>query len=511
MSHRQENGGHVPRAIDDRRVGIAAGVPGYGSTAPFEPRVAPPEYPFDRAPGVADDNPAYAGVRLALAACGLDRLRLDSPEWNPLGALIEPGQTVLIKPNLVRDFRETKTGDGDCLITHGAVLRAVIDYAYSALQGRGRLLIADAPQNDADFAGVSRVAALRELQAFYRHAAGFAVEVIDLRPECADKIDGVIVGHRRLAGDPAGYCRVDLARHSAFAAVGDSCHRLYGSEYDTAELRRAHLHGEHAYLVSQSVLDADVVLNVPKLKTHKKCGLTACLKNLVGINGNKNLLPHYRIGDALSGGDEFARNGLTQRVERQVMQQFRRWFPLLGPARQRLAGPIKAVGKRLFGDTNSGTIRSGNWHGNDTVWRMVLDLNRILHYARRDGTLSEQPVRRVFNIVDAIIAGEGDGPLNADPHAAGLVVAGANGAAVDRVCATLMGFDPDRLPLVARPFDQHRLPLATFAAGEIEVYSGLVDAGAFGRGWPARERSFVPHFGWRGHIEAHATEGEVAA
>ena len=30
-----------------------------------------------------------------------------------------------------------------------------------------------------------------------------------------------------------------------------------------------------------------LVVNVPKLKVHKKAGITCCLKNLIGINGNK--------------------------------------------------------------------------------------------------------------------------------------------------------------------------------------------------------------------------------
>ena len=35
---------------------------------------------------------------------------------------------------------------------------------------------------------------------------------------------------------------------------------------------------------------------MPKLKTHKKCGVTISLKNLVGLNTNKNLLPHHSLG-----------------------------------------------------------------------------------------------------------------------------------------------------------------------------------------------------------------------
>ena len=54
--------------------------------------------------------------------------------------------------------------------------------------------------------------------------------------------------------------------------------------------------GRHRYLVARELIEADVVFNVPKLKTHKKAGVTGALKNLVGINGHKAYLPHHRKG-----------------------------------------------------------------------------------------------------------------------------------------------------------------------------------------------------------------------
>ena len=50
-------------------------------------------------------------------------------------------------------------------------------------------------------------------------------------------------------------------------------------------------------------LEADVIINLPKLKTHQKAGITCALKNLIGINGNKEYLPHHRIGGFELGGD----------------------------------------------------------------------------------------------------------------------------------------------------------------------------------------------------------------
>lgn len=456
------------RLLTSPEVGISAGHAGYPAEPPYHPSRAYPEYPFARTGGA---NDAYEAVREALRLLGLDAGRFDTPAWNPLGVFVRPGETVVIKPNFVRDFRETRPGDEACLVTHGAVLRAVVDYAYLALRGRGRIIIADAPQNDADFGRLVALAALDELRRFYRVEAEFDLDVWDLRPEAARKIDGVIVGHEPLEGDPAGYVKVDLGGASRFAEIDHLAGRLYGAEYDKRELHRHHHDGTHEYLLSRTVMQADCVINLPKLKMHKKTGLTACLKNLVGINGNKNWLPHHREGSPDEGGDEFPAMTWTRRLERRAVADFKRLFPRLGPLRPVLAGPLKAVGKTAFGDTNTDTIRSGNWRGNDTTWRMVHDLNRILIYADVDGKLHRRPARRVLHLVDAIVAGEGNGPLDPTPKPCGMVLAGRNPAAVDLVCAAMMGFRPPYPPIVGRAFDGGDAPLAVFAPEDVTVVS----------------------------------------
>ena len=461
-----------------------------------------PECPFGAAAGSADRNPAYEGVRESLRLLGLDRGHYGREQWNPLGRIVRPGETVVLKPNFVREFRETQAGHGDCTITHGSVIRAVLDYVYIALKGHGRIVIADAPHNDADFDAIRRIAGLAEIQEFYRRAAGFDVEVYDLRPEKARKIDGVIVGHEELPGDPAGYVKVNLGRRSALAEVDHLCHLLYGSEYDTREIR-SHHHGDvHEYMISKTILDADCVISLAKLKTHKKTGVTLSMKNLVGINGNKNWLPHHREGTPAQGGDQFADNSRKHRIERKVVACFKRAFPLLGPLRGLVAKPVKSLGRRVFGDTNTDTIRSGNWYGNDTTWRMAIDLNRILLYADAAGGIHEQPVRRVFSVVDGIVGGEGNGPLDPTPKPAGVIVCGLNPVAVDLACVRLMGFDSGRLPILHRALESHPLPLTSFCERDVMCFS---DASGRGRSVVELESKVDPfesHFGWRGHVEA---------
>jgi len=452
-------------------------------------------------------NLGNVGVRDALRQLGLDADHYGQKDWNPLGQIVHPGNKVVLKPNLIRDFRETLSGHEDCLITHGSVIRAAVDYVYIALRGKGRIIIADAPQNDADFHAIRRMAGLEEIQAFYRRHAGFEIEVYDLRPEKARKVNGVIVGHERLSGDPAGYVKVDLGRHSAFNEISDLCHLLYGAEYDTGELHSHHHDDTHEYLISKTVLDADCIINLPKLKTHKKTGITVSMKNLVGINGNKNWLPHHRLGTPAQGGDQFADAGIKHRIERKAMACFRRLFPLLGPARKILAKPLKAAGQCIFGDTNTDTIRSGNWYGNDTTWRMVIDLNRILMYADSNGKLQDTPARRIFCIVDGIVGGEGNGPMDPTPKAAGVVLAGMNPVAVDLVCARLMGFDYKRLPVLYKAMLDHPLPLCTFEYGDVICKSNDSQFDRPLSEFEGKGIAFEPHFGWKGHIELTLRHG----
>src|SRR5690606_25985505 len=114
------------------------------------------------------------------------------------------------------------------------------------------------------------------------------------------------------------------------------------------------------------------------------------------------------------------------------------------------AGPLLRRLRALENATGLGDrLRNGNWWGNDTIWRTAVDLNKILYLGDRQGVLS-QPARRVLNVYDGIVAGEGDGPMAPDPRPVGLLAAGEDGVATDVVVAWLMGFDWRRIPILAR-------------------------------------------------------------
>jgi hypothetical protein len=151
----------------------------------------------------------------------------------------------------------------------------------------------------------------------------------------------------------------------------------------------------------------------------------------------------------------------------------------------------------MLGDSES-VVRNGNWYGNDTCWRMALDLNRAVLYGNPDGTWRERgAAKHYLAIVDGIIGGQGSGPLCPDPVASGVLISGTNAAVVDAVAARLMGFSPAALPIVARAFDDHRWPIADRPLEAIEVWDDRKERVVpLDDVEPAIAGGFVPHFGW---------------
>jgi hypothetical protein len=143
----------------------------------------------------------------------------------------------------------------------------------------------------------------------------------------------------------------------------------------------------------------------------------------------------------------------------------------------------------------------GSWHGNDTLWRAVLDLNRTLFYVDRNGQIQDRVQRKLLNIVDGIIAGEGDGPTRPNPRRCGLLVGGFNPAAVDVVNAQLMGFDFRKIPLIRESFGAFSHPLVDFRPDDIS----LMDNSERWNGKRPLDSlesfAFIPPKGWQGHIE----------
>jgi len=384
-------------------------------------------------------------------------------------------------------------------------VRAIADYAFLAAGSEGSVAIAEAPQHDCQWERIREITGLDALVDFYDRQLGLELETIDLRREEVTYRDGVIVERRKLAGDPAGYRLVDLATRSAFHGSGLDPRRFRGADYDPGPTSRHHMDGRNEYLLSETVLSADLVVNLPKLKTHKKTGVTLALKNLVGINGDKNLLPHHSVGAPGQGGDEYPGGAPIDRLRSAATEVAR--VLLRRGIGNRLVRLVRRAENAARGDA---FIRSGNWHGNQTTWRMCLDLNRCLYYSDARGTHFDAPapVRTVLTVLDGVIAGEGEGPLAPRDVPLGAVLAATDPIALDLAAIRLMGFEERNIPKIREPMRDPTLPItAVRQPDDVRVFETSADARA------ARElrladvacsRTFEPHPGWRGKLERTA-------
>jgi len=490
------------------RVGLARTKPSYeGLRAPYHPGKQYPElFEFlDEKATQGPPNHVYAAVRAALRGLGLDAESFGTPNWNPLGALVASGKRIILKPNFIRHWNPLEDASVESLITHGSVIRALADYAFLAAGAEGSVAIAEAPQHDCDFNVVRKIAGLDELVKHYADCLGRELGIIDLRRETVTYRDGVIVDRLSLPGDPLGYRLVDLGIHSCFEGSGIDPRRFRGADYDPGPTTEHHTNGRNEYLLSETVLSADLVVNLPKLKTHKKTGVTLALKNLVGINGDKNFLPHHCVGSTSDGGDEFPGSSLLDRG-RSAATEIARSMLKRGFG-TRLVRAMRRAERAARGD---GFIRSGNWYGNQTTWRMCVDLNRCLYYSDAAGLHLDAPapVRTVLTVMDGIVAGEGEGPLAPRDVPVGAVLASTDPIALDLTAIRLMGFDEERIPKIAAPMRESELRItAVRDPSDVAVFE-VSDTNSDEQERRLDEidtvRVFDPHPGWRGHVERRA-------
>lgn len=173
-------------------------------------------------------------------------------------------------------------------------------------------------------------------------------------------------GHRRdneYLLEASGLARVLDETRTPYVDLNVDAVRAVALRSHYTELGRLHL--------PETVLDADLLVSMPKLKTHHWAGVTLSLKNMFGV----------------------------------------------------VPGVIYGWPKNLL-----------HWRG---IGNSILDINGALATLRR------------FQIVDGIVGMEGNGPIQGDARAVGVVVFGEDPPAVDATCARLMRIDPGRVGYLA--------------------------------------------------------------
>lgn len=342
------------------------------------------------------DNYRIETLKAVLSECFIG---MGYPLNNPLGNVVSPGDRVFIKPNWVASKWRESCPHRDslyCVITHPNIIEAIADYVAEALRGDGEIIIGDNPSIDADFNELMDFTGIKRLESKY---SGISVKILDLRPKiCTDLRN---YGKKNLMipqqGDPLGEVTVNLGKYSLLYGLDSTRFRgVFDEREDTVA---AHTGENQLYTFSKSLFDADVYISVPKLKTHQKVGVTLNLKGLVGTVADKNQLVHWRVGYPAVHGDEY-------------------------PSEEAYELGQKAKIKHR-----------GAWFGNDTIWRMVVDLYQAI--LRKN--------RRYFTVIDGITAGEGQGPFCPTSKNANTVIVGDNLLAADIVATRFMGINPDRI------------------------------------------------------------------
>jgi len=376
-----------------------------------------------------------------LAAVYSDQIRLKDliteVAGNWLNASLVQGKKVLLKPNWVK--HSAKDSDEICLRTHDRFVLAALEIILD-LKPAG-VVIGDAPIQGCYWDRMISDSFMEAIVALeYKH--GIPVEVKDFRRVTFDpKLNNPVTERNPMSR----YLVFDVGRESYLEPVSRADRKLFRvTYYNPDRLAETHRPGVHKYCITRELFDADVVISMPKVKTHQKAGVTAALKNLVGLNGDKDYLPHHRLGGTGFGGDcypgknylrylsELARDAANRKQGR---WQYRPWLKVSG-----LLWRLSFPGKEHH--------LGASWYGNDTTWRMVLDLNRIAEFGKADGTLADTPQRVLYSLSDGIVGGQGNGPLKPDPLPLG-IVSFTNHSGMHDVCmGLLMGFDINRIFLL---------------------------------------------------------------
>ena len=351
------------------------------------------------------DNPAYGFVWETV-----ERLQLGSPS-NPLDDLIDDGDTVLIKPNWV-DF-------GPAVYTRPEVVRPLIDMAIAA--GATVIYVGD---------GGPGVSVTNNVMSSANYTA--MVSALDILHTEID-IDTI---NLNVIND--GWHWINLSDNSSFAGsnitqyeLGTGSGTLFDhTYYHQSDNQSVNPSGNVTgwYAINDIVLDADVIINVSKMKTHQEMMATMSIKNLVGFTLSST------FNDA----------GYTERIAHHHQP------------------------------------KESNYFTNDIFWRAILDMNKIVLYADKDGVLQPTQQRMYLNVVDGIQAMEksqhhsyGGGGIPYNRH---VVLASVDPVSVDAVGCRIMGYDYREIPSIENADSDTAHPIGTNDPEDIVIVGDIIDS-----------------------------------
>jgi uncharacterized protein (DUF362 family) len=414
---------------------------------------------------------------------------------------------IFIKPNWV-SHQQNPAFPISATVTDASLIDAIIECCLLRYPSLESIVIGDVPLQTCDWDRLAQQAGIDRLIEKYAGMETPVIRFLDLRKERFKIEKGYMIPSDNHMGDPKGYIEIHLGSDSSLKDISKQASSFRVSDYDSKETVSVHTKGEHKYLLCRSILDCDLFINVPKMKTHQKAGITGALKNLVGINGSKAYLVHHRKGKTSQGGDEFPDDIsaliILQTRLREIFQKRSKFIFKLLKTFWELIKKIKGMQTAA---TRENLIKanlytgSGSWYGNDTIWRMIYDLNMIILFGEiNGGELSLNKQREYLCILDGTVSGEGDGPLQSLPVQSNIVAISQNPFIIDFAVAHMMGFDWRKIPLLK---NKNRFKYSEWIKFNPDLFSVQVNSGSYDNGLrsiPIIKRYFAPP-GWVGHIE----------
>jgi uncharacterized protein (DUF362 family) len=352
------------------------------------------------------------------------------------------GKKILLKPNWVLHSRNKS--DDICMRTNDNFLLSALEIVLE--KKPSKVIIGDAPIQGC-FWDKMITPAFYEKISELSSRFDVPVEIIDFRRRIFDPSKNHPISERSPISE---YVIFDLGKESFLEPISSRIKNIFRvTNYDPERLAESHSLGMHKYCITKELFDVDIVISLPKVKTHQKTGLTCALKNLVGVNGDKDYLPHHRLGGVGNGGDCYPGKNYLRLLSELALDNANRnqgksiyWYWI----------KISSLLWRLTKRSNVHNI-SAAWYGNDTTWRMVMDLNKIALLGKADGSIADKPQRTLFSLCDGIIGGQGDGPLRPDPLPLGIISFSNNSAITDICMAILMRFDYHKMPLLMAAYN----------------------------------------------------------
>lgn len=452
---------------------------------------------------ISENNKIFEMVRKSFHLMKMDEKNYGTKNWNPLGErLIKEGNTVLIKPNLVLEKNHGGFGE-ECLYTNPSLVAAVIPYVLKALKGKGKIIVADAPVQSCDFEKLINNSGYKDLVDYYnKKNQNINIELKDLRGLISKDENGIL--KQEIVSQNDGGIVVDLGKDSEHARLEEKdLKKVRITCYDPNELLKHHNITIHEYLISKEALDADVIIDIPKPKAHRKAGVTISLKNFVGINTRKEYLPHHRVGNKENGGDEYEKKSILLKISSKILDvsnilKAKKKYKI-GNIVTKISLIISKIDEKIFSKEKH---REGSWHGNDTIWRTIIDINKIIKYADKNGTMKETEQRKIFAIADMIVVGEKEGPLLPSPKYGGIIAMGEDLVCFDEIVATILGLNINKIPLFQHLREKRKYPIVEEKEyGIIVSNDEKLNNKTVSQITKEDAINIEPSSGWKGYIE----------